>query len=274
MRFNLHRNIILIFILISLSIKSQTNEVGLFLGGGLFHGDVGYNNAENAILDSKPVFGFEYKRNLNYHFGITLMIKKGELSANDKSSLNLFSIEQSLHFKSKITELGLITEFNFRPYLSRDNEHNITPFIFAGITKFFFSPQAKHPDGNWYNLRPLHTEGQMSDLYPDRPLYSLDGISIPFGLGYKFNVYDFLTLNLNMGWRITFTDYIDDVSTNYVDTSILSDLGSTLANPSDNEFKDGFQRGNSYNNDKYGFWGITILYSIKDPIKECDNIVY
>ena len=32
---------------ISIPVISQTNEIGLFLGGSLFHGDVGYKNAED-----------------------------------------------------------------------------------------------------------------------------------------------------------------------------------------------------------------------------------
>ena len=186
MNYSIYKYIPLLFLFISIGIKSQTNEIGVFLGGSLFHGDVGSNSVENAMLNSKPVFGMEYKRNFNYHFGIALIIKRGQLYADDKNSLDPFALERNLHFKSKITEFGLISEFNFRPYLSRDAEYNITPFIFFGISKFFFNPKAQHVDGSWYSLRPLHTEGQDSDLYPNRVLYELDGISIPFGFGYKF----------------------------------------------------------------------------------------
>ena len=254
------------------NVNAQTYELGCFLGKSLFHGDIGYNNAEYSILDSKPVLGFQFKRNLNHHFTLGLSIYRGSVAADDADSFDVFSLERNLHFQSKITEFGLIGELNFRPYLSRDPEYNHTPFIFSGITRFFFNPQSKHSDGNWYSLRPLGTEGQSSDAEPSRKLYDLHGISIPFGVGYKFNIYDFITLNFNVSWRITFTDYIDDVSKTYVDQSVSDELTYQLANQSETEFAHGFQRGNPYNNDKYGFFGVTILYSIKDPPKGCSNM--
>tara|TARA_B100000902_G_scaffold399728_1_gene472122 strand:- start:2721 stop:3545 length:825 start_codon:yes stop_codon:yes gene_type:complete len=274
MNYNFSKHIILILFFIFTNIKGQTNEVGLFLGGSLFHGDIGYKNAEYALLNTRPVLGLSYKRNFNYHFGISLIFHRGQLYANNRETFDPFTIEQNLHFKSKITEIGLITEFNFRPYLSRDANYNFTPFIFTGITKFYFNPQAKYTDGNWYNLNTLYTEGQDADFYLVRTSYELHGISIPFGFGYKINIYDFLTVNMNFGWRISFTDYIDDTSTNYTNTNNMSEIATMLSDPSENNFSEGFQRGDPYNNDKYGFIGITLLYSIKDPSNECNNIIY
>lgn len=256
------------------NVVCQTNEIGVFVGGSLFKGDIGAHSNEYILFNSQPALGFQFKRNLNYHFGINLTVNRSELYGADKYSSDAFELERNLHFKSKITEFGLMLEFNFRPYMSRDPEHNMSPFIFAGITKFFFNPQAKHPDGTWQNLRSIGTEGQGSDFYPTRRLYDLEGISVPFGIGYKINVYDFLTLNFNLSWRITFTDYIDDVSSTYIDISTLDDFDAKLVDQSNNKFNPGFQRGDPNNNDKYGFVGLTILYSIQDPKKDCNNIVY
>ena len=64
---------------ISIPVISQTNEIGLFLGGSLFHGDVGYKNAEYSILNTKPVVGLNFKRNLNYHFGLLFSLCSGIL---------------------------------------------------------------------------------------------------------------------------------------------------------------------------------------------------
>ena len=260
------------FICLLHSVSAQTYEFGCFMGQSLFHGDVGHNNAEYSVLNSQSVLGVQFKRNLNHHFSIDGSIKRGDIYADDALSSDLFSLERNLHFRSKITELGLIAEFNFRPYLSYDPEHNHTPFIFSGITRFFFNPQSQHPDGNWYSLRPIGTEGQGSDAEPSRKLYDLHGTSIPFGIGYKFNIYNVITLNFNISWRITFTDYLDDVSKTYVNPSNSNELANELANQSETDFPNGFQRGNPYNNDKYGFWGISIMYSIKDPKKGCSNM--
>ena len=92
------------------------------------------------------------------------------------------------------------------------------------------------------------------------------------GNDYDDGVHDYIIFEY--GLRKTFTDYIDDVSTTYVEESILSELGQSLANPSFSDFPAQFQRGNPYTNDKYGFWGVTIVYSIKDRNKGCNNIIY
>ena len=273
MNFNFIKNIIIYVYILNCSILlGQTNEIGVFFGGSLFHGDVGYNNAESAILSTQPTLGLQLKRNLNYHFGVSINIHRGTLYASDTNTSDVFKTERNLHFKSKITEFSLISEFNLRPYMSRYSEYNISPFLFFGISSFYFNPKAQSNDGNWHALRPLGTEGQGSDYYPQRELYDLNGIAIPFGFGYKINVYDYLTLNFNISWRITFTDYIDDVSKTYVDPNILSELGAELSDQSDNTFPEGFQRGDPNQNDKYGFIGLTILYSIKDRQNTCENI--
>ena len=99
-------------------------------------------------------------------------------------------------------------------------------------------------------------------------------MAIPIGGGLKIAVNENFNVIMEYGIRKTFTDYIDDVSTTYVEASILSELGASLADPSINKFAAGFQRGDKNNKDKYGFFGITVLYSIKDPKKDCHNIVY
>jgi len=240
----------------------------------MFHGDIGYQNAEQSIYSSKPAIGIQLKRNFNYHFGINISIIRGNLYASDKNSRNAFFLDRNLNFRSKITDLSITMEFNFRPYLSRDNDYNSTPFVFTGISKFYFKPQGESVNGIWYNLQTLNTEGQGTDLYPNREFYKLNGTAIPIGIGYKINIYEYLTLSFHCGWRLTFNDYIDDVSSTYVNESVLNSLGEELADLSLIDFEDGFQRGDPYSKDKYGFFGISILYSISDPNDGCNNIVY
>ena len=69
-------------------------------------------------------------------------------------------------------------------------------------------------------------------------------------------------LNISWAWTLTRTDYIDDVSLDYVNPNILNEQAQNLANKSNSMFTEGFQRGNSNNNDKFGFFGITIVYKI------------
>jgi hypothetical protein len=47
--------------------------------------------------------------------------------------------------------------------------------------------------------------------------YSLLQFSIPFGVGARFRINEVFDLWADVGFRYTFTDYLDDVSANYTD---------------------------------------------------------
>ncbi len=77
-----------------------------------------------------------------------------------------------------------------------------------------------HLDRRYY-LQPLSTEGEGLPQYPGQKPYNLTQFAIPFGGGIKFRVSENVVLAYEIGFRKTFTDYLDDVSTFYVDQAIL-----------------------------------------------------
>jgi hypothetical protein len=89
------------------------------------------------------------------------------------------------------------------------------------VAVFAFNPQAKLGD-QWYDLQPMGTEGQFlpgCDTCPEP--YKLVQFSIPFGVGIRYKLTDKIDLNVEMGLRKTFTDYLDDVSGNYPNMEAL-----------------------------------------------------
>ena len=117
------------------------------------------------------------------------------------------------------------------------------------------NPQAKIND-EWTNLRPLKTEGQGLPGGADE--YSRITAVIPFGIGVKIGISDMWRIGLEVSYNKTFTDYIDDVSTNYFDPVVLqSQVGSDAvfaANPSkENQtwFVPGEQRGDPDEKDAF-----------------------
>jgi hypothetical protein len=166
------------------------------------------------------------------------------------------------------------------------------------VAIFSFNPKAKYegpwqtttqgePYSGWYELQPLGTEGQGTTEYPDREPYALTQVSLPFGMGIKWNFTQTLSLSLEWGMRKTFTDYIDDVSTTYVDPELLksenTEIAMFLANRTFEDVADAYnnqypvaeakdmegqQRGNSENDDWYSFLGITLSFNIKGPRSE------
>lgn len=69
-------------------------------------------------------------------------------------------------------------------------------------------------------LRPLQTEGKA---------YSPIGVAIPFGLGFRYKLAKNWDLAFEVGWRYTFTDYLDDVSSTYGDPMKMSALGRLMS---------------------------------------------
>ena len=118
-------------------------------------------------------------------------------------------------------------DFNFYRFLPGDPGLNFTPYVTFGAGIFNYDPYAYLADEKYF-LRPLGTEGQGSPLYPDRKQYSAMAISVPLGVGVKYSLNERLNIGFEVLHRFTNTDYLDDVSTNYVDqTALLNARGQT-----------------------------------------------
>jgi len=137
---------------------------------------------------------------------------------------------------------------------------------------FFYNPRTDY-EGDWYDLQPLGTEGQGTTGYPDRTPYSLTQLAIPFGVGFKFSLSKNASLGIEYGIRKTFTDYLDDVSTTYADTSGLkaenTRIAMLLSDRSGRYYPEGYNRGDENNKDWYTFLGVTLTFKINGSSKDC-----
>lgn len=131
--------------------------------------------------------------------------------------------QRNLSFRSKITDIQLAAEIHplFFKWYDEGQAPFWSPYIVAGIGFFSFNPQA-NLDGRWYDLQPLRLEGQGFDEYPDRKPYKLGQFNIPVGIGVKYEAGPSLNVRLEMVYRILSTDYLDDVSTTYIDPALFS----------------------------------------------------
>ena len=270
--------IIILFSIFSTSVVFSQQEISAFLGTSIFHGDVGYNSLKigntNKLFDnSEASWGVCFRNNFNERFSLNISFKKGKVTSYDSQSEDGFIVSRNLDFQSKISELSANIEYNFSHYKIGSKKFNKALYVFSGISGFKFNPKGLSDEGTWIDLQPLGTEGQGSSVFPENDKYSLFGIGIPIGLGYKYNLNKNIAINISWAWTLTFTDYLDDVSTQYVNPSILSPIAQDMADKSFNGFEGGYQRGNSQNNDKFGFVGLSIVYKI--PRKSyCSDISF
>lgn len=174
--------------------------------------------------------------------------------------------DRNLSFRSKITDIQLALEIHplfFKNY-SDDEPPVFSPYAVAGLGYYSFNPEAKL-NGQWYALQPLRTEGQGFREYRDREPYKLNQFNIGLGLGVKYEVNSMINARLEAVHRILFTDYLDDVSTTYINPSLFYNyLPANRAaiaqqlysrrgelNPSDVPPKAGAQRGDPKDNDAF-----------------------
>lgn len=128
---------------------------------------------------------------------------------------------RNLSFRSRITDFQLAIEFHPLFLKSYENEAPyLSPYFVTGIGLFFFNPQA-FLDGHWYFLQPLRLEGQGFAEYPGHKPYKCRQFNLPLGAGIKYELSAVVHLRFEIVHRILFTDYLDDVSTQYIDASLF-----------------------------------------------------
>ena len=203
--------------------------------------------------------------------GIKLEGTFGQVAGWDSILKNVASstfgrYERNLSFKSKISEFQLAVEIHplfFKSYDNDEEPPRISPYAIAGVGYYSFDPQA-NLNGQWYSLQPLHTEGQGFKEYPDRQPYKLNQFNIAMGMGLRYEINPQFNARIELVHRILSTDYLDDVSTTYIDPNLFNTyLPSNQAaiaqklylrkgelNPSD-ATPIGDQRGDPKQNDSY-----------------------
>lgn len=260
----------------ALGTQAQVGEIGVTAGAMYYIGDL--NPYRHYPKDTKIAYGVLYRYNFSDRYALRLQALNGTLQSYDSHSSDSLQQLRNLHFRARLLEFSGLFEVNFRKYRSKDKDSKKwTPFIFGGLAYFRANPQAQLDD-TWYDLAPLGTEGQGTSAKPDEDAYAVDHMCIPFGAGFKVNL-GRLDFQLEWGLRRTYTDYIDDVSTTYVDRDQLAfengPLAAALADPSvlaqleeyPNEAR---ARGDQNTRDWYQYTGLAVTYIIT-KFSDCDE---
>ena len=173
----------------------------------------------------------DYTRHFNPWFGARASFTWARISGDDfkmstmGSQVNNTLFARNLHFRNDLKEFALTGIIKLTPdSRSYDRRPIFGAYIFAGIAAVAHNPVARVPDleGNqWVRLQPLGTEGQGSPGY-EKPS-SLVQFAIPFGFGLRYKINSRFDISGEAGFRITSTDYLDDISGNYPDPNVLKD---------------------------------------------------
>ncbi|MBK6730400.1 MAG: hypothetical protein IPG60_05340 [Bacteroidetes bacterium] len=252
------------------------SEVGFTSGISYFLGDLGGGSGDGQAflhdLDMQsiaPAFSFIYREEIIPNFGFRTNLTYTILRGNDAYSENESRNERNLSFKSNVWEATAMLEYSLFRFSGRDRKF-FTPYVFAGGGLFYFNPKAQYND-YWIELQPLGTEGQGLPQYPERQKYSRVQTVLPFGGGVRFLSNFGWVFGAELTWRLTSTDYLDDVSTSYPNTDYFfqnydlatATLAANLSDRMDRDITPEYgQRGSADHNDTYFMGMLTATYHI------------
>lgn len=249
------------------------------LGATNFLGDLGGANqiGTNGLKDielalTRPALGAGIRFKIASHFAAKGNFFWGIVRGDDKLTQEFFRHQRNLNFKSNIFELSGQVEFKF----SRDQKGHVYQikgvrgmkrkerdiYLFAGAGAVSFNPKGLY-QGTWYKLQPLGTEGQ--GLKAGVKKYSRITGLIALGGGFRLALNRYWGIGFELGMRKTFSDYMDDVSTTYVDPAVFNGdpVATYLANPSGiGMVPDWDVRGDHTDKDAYMFAGLTVGYKV------------
>jgi hypothetical protein len=224
---------------------TKYNTIGFSINAMNYFGDIAPapSKLSTDYTFTKAGFGLTFGRVVDPNATIRAALNFGTLTGEDfktadpEDNAHLGRYTRNAHFRNTIIEFSLGAEFNLIPNSGgAKSRFPLNPYIFLGIAVFKHNPQALAPDvdlqgnplaeaGQWVDLQPLGTEGQNIEGSENKP-YELIQFAIPIGLGVKLRLPGNFDANIEIGFRQTLTDYLDDVSTTYPD---LGALDSELA---------------------------------------------
>jgi len=206
---------------------SPHTSIGFGLGTSSYYGDL----APFSDFISSTGNSLRWNVSMDVSRQITQKIEVGvgvsliRLGADDVNSNNTERFIRNLHFRNDVKEFTIHGRYYWKGagqnFVKRDN---FLPFIHAGAAYYIHNPRAKEPlsiGNEWVDLQPLHTEGEGLFSGYAKP-YSLSGVAIQVGLGFKKKINRRIDISFEAVYRILFTDYIDDVSGIYANTAFFN----------------------------------------------------
>ena len=267
-------------------IQKKATILSFNFGLSNYLGDIGSNSnvtqqffKNNHFKKQTNMYGVSFTKFWREVIGLRFSYNAGTVAASDSdvpyknsNDVSYFSYKRNLDFTTKLSEWSAMIEICPFKILNRKKgtfKAALQPYGLLGIGRFKFNPQGTYydeisQDYLLVDLAPLKTEGQGMAEYADRKPYQLTQINLPFGVGFNYHLGAKTSMSFEFVGRKLFTDYLDDVSTTFIDPTIYRnyfsgedlEIAQSMTNKSaiidpNNPYEVGGQRGNSKNNDFY-----------------------
>jgi len=260
--------------------KRYRKQVTLGVGATNFFGDLGggddigtkdFTDVDIAATRMTINAGFKYQ--LTKNFTARANLTWGLLRGDDKFTDEKFRNQRNLNFRSNIWEGSIMGELyilqnsrngSFRLRGIRGNNGlKMDIYLLGGVGLMYFNPKGQLPNGDWIALQPIGTEGQ--GLPGQKSKYNRTTLTIPIGIGIAKSIDRYWTIGLEIVYRNTFSDYIDDVGGNFYDTEAIikanggdRSIEPLISSGVNGNGIQGEKRGGSDSNDSFMTGTITI----------------
>lgn len=189
-------------------------SIGFFAGTINYQGDLKPNSF--TFDHSNAAFKISARKPLNRWLSFKAGFAFGEIEGADRYNRDYLK-PRNLSFFTDIKEIFTVVEINVLDLSST----RFSPYLYGGVSVFHCNPWTYDNSGIKTYLQPLSTEGQGLPDYPSQKPYKLIQPALSFGLGARYAIDRNVSIGVEFSQRKTFFDYLDDVSTHYVDQSIL-----------------------------------------------------
>lgn len=167
--------------------QAQIYEVGVFLGGTNYIGDIG---PTNYISPNEFAYGVIFKWNKSTRHAWRFSYIQSKITSNDLDSDMASRIERGYNFENQIKEFSAGIEFNFFDFNLHTPTFKYSPYVYLGLSY-----------AQYEGLFFLDDEVKVDN---NRGL-----LAIPIAVGIKAQLMDKLILGFEIGPRPTFKDDID-----------------------------------------------------------------
>ncbi len=307
---------IVLFLLLAFALEQNASaqfkyDYGFRFGGANYLGDIGGKNLprRDLVVDmhlpsTRWAVGGLIRKRKSKKLAYSATIDYIRIQGTDQLTTYFPRRARNLTFKNDMFELAARAEYTLYYDSDLSNQGYFNPdmkiYAFGGLAGLFTNPKGlmnyyaaknyyrssgEDLEGKWIALRKYRTEGQENT-------YSAATIAIPMGIGMYFTYMKKWRIGWEYSWRMTFTDYLDDISGVYPDPTIVSaanpeefplvssylyhsfDEGyvkSSETNPTNipgtNFSTKGSPRGNPLNNDNY----MTFQFYVSKVIRSKSN---
>lgn len=247
-----HAALLFLVVILTANVSAQRGykyEFGVGTGVANYLGEIGgrSGDARPLFLDAKiaksRLTGLGYVRyRFDPLFSVRVSANYLRIAGDDALTISPGRRYRNLSFRNDIFDVEGSVQYMF---FSSDKPMGVysrsklffSAYLTAGIGAFHHNPKAFY-QGSWVALQPLQTEGVR---------YSKWGYCVPMGVGGYVTVTrrkKAHRVGIEVNWRYTNTDYLDDVSTDWKNPAELSSsLSAALSNrnPEVERQPDGFQ---------------------------------